>query len=411
MPVDAEIGQPGVLRLEVRIAVARIIQLVEGRRAEGAAAEGRDVEALVNLEAQVQGRGDAVERLGALVEGAAVLHRQVGAEAAEPEGGAQRGDRRGAGGVVARGLERAVLDVGSQRKRPEVGQTEGVGAVELEVGEVVVAVAPGALVEDVVIGSLGAQVEGIELGESLAQGTLHHEVLVGLTVVGRPAQGAGRAAVGGVEVGLELPLAAVEGAEDVVAGAELLEVVAGAARAGVAVREVALGQDPGGIGADGHALGSLDVKAHGGHPGAEGTGLQAHVAAERAVAEHRLGRAEGKAVLGVVHHDAAEGLEGQHAEVVLAALEIADADAVQIDIGVGGAQAAEIRALQAGESAVVADAESGNAKKRISGRPVGTQCDRVRPGHDDALVGHDGHGREGVRRFCHQQSRRNQKGR
>ena len=240
------------------------------------------------------------------------------------------------------------------------------------------------------------------------EGALQEEVLILLAVGGRPAQGAGRAAVGGVVVGLGVPVAAVEDAEDVGAGAELPEVVAAAAFAVRPVGEVALGEHTGGVGADAHTLGGLDVEAGGGHPGAEGTGLQAHLAAEDAVAEDRLRGAEGHAVLRIVHHGAAEGLHREHAEVVLAALEIADAHAVEVDVGVGGAEAAEADALQAGESAVVTDGKSGETKERLGGRPVGTQRKGVRPGHHDTLVGHDGDGLEGIRRFCHQQTRRNQ---
>ena len=202
-----------------------------------------------------------------------------------------------------------------------------------------------------------------------------------------------------------------ERAEDVISGAELPDVIARTAVGSVPVGEIALAEDAGGIGADGHALGSFHVKADGRHPGAEGTGLQADLPGKGAVAEDRLRGPEGYAVLCIVHHGAAQGLHRQHAEVVLSALEIADAYAVEVDVGVGGAEAAEADTFQAGESAVVADAESGNAEKRLGGRPVGPQRERVRPGHDDTLVGHDGDGLQGVRRFCHQQTRRKQKGR
>ena len=285
------------------------------------------------------------------------------------------------------------------------------GGVELQVGEGVVAVAPGALVEDVVPAALGAEIQRVAVREGLAQEPLHHEIPVFLPVLGGPAEGAGRATVGGVEVGFELPFAARQGTEDVVAGAQLPEVVAGTPVAALAVGEIALGEDPGGVGADRHPLGGLHVEAHGGHPGAERAGLQAHAPRERAVSEDRPGRLEGQAVLGVVHHGAAQGLEREHPEVVLAALEIAHPHAIQVDVGVGGAQAAQAHALQAGEPAVVAQPQAWEAQERIRDRGISVYRNGVRPGHDDTFVGHDGHGLQGVRRLCHQQTRRKQEGR
>ena len=245
----------------------------------------------------------------ALVERAVVLHCDVRLEAAEPEGGSQGCDGRGARGVVARGPERAALHVGGQRQPPPVRQPEGVRRVELQVGEFVVAVAPVALVEDIVPAALGAEVQRVAVGERLAQGPLHDGVLVGLAVRGRPAQRAGRAAVRGVDVGLDHPFAAVQGAEDVITGTDLPEVVAAAACIPIAVREVPAREDAGCVGADGHPLRGLDVEAQGGHPGAEGAGLQGGAAGEGAVPEDRTRGAEGQAVLGIIDDGAAQRLE------------------------------------------------------------------------------------------------------
>ena len=237
------------------------------------------------------------------------------------------------------------------------------GGIQLEFRLIVLAVAPGALVIELVMGGLGTQMQGVQGRELLAKGHLRPVVPVLLAVGGGPGEGAGRTALGAVVEEFRMDFTALQRAPEVYAALQLFEVIVPAG-CSVCQREGAIGKDAAGMGGKAPARGRRESQFPVGLPGPPGTGREFHGPSNALPVKDRLCRMEGQAVLGIVHYQEREILQVHHPQVCLAALDIANPNAIQVDGRMGAAQPAQAGRFQAGRTAVVPDV---NARSQQQG--------------------------------------------
>ena len=163
-----------------------------------------------------------------------------------------------------------------------------------------------------------------------------------------------------------MPVSTRKDAEQVQSAAQLLDIIVLPA-AFFLQGEVPLAVIPRQVGGQADPVAEAEIQPAVGLPGAEGTGAEPDAACDRTRAEDRPRREEGNAVLGIVDHRRTEILDAEHAQVILSGLDIADPDPVDVDGGMGAAQAAEADGFQTGAEAIVSDIQAGDLHQRAGG--------------------------------------------
>ena len=419
--VRAEVVLGGVFGFEVDVADVGVVEVVEGGHAEDVLVERPEVEAAEGGVGEERGRGEAAGAGLQFVRGGLGDARRLvpheGAERAglpaQPApfegggGGHEQGVAAGAGEVPEVGFEGVPLVVGGERHVPP-GQ-DGIlvcrREVRLLLPEAVVGEPEGGVrveVAHVVVGVLGVEHEVIAGQRLRLERALREGVAVPLALGVFPDvvhYRAGYAALGVVVVGLGVPFALGQVAEEPRLGPHGLYVAVLAHGGGVPGHR-AVGHDlavaelvtAGGVGVF-HVGGQADVVAylvlpqHRGvgqaeRAGAHG-GLQvvALAALEPGTARAQVDGAGGAvvargleylALLAVVQGDFLHVVHGELAEVYLPVLRVAQLDAVVEHAHVVGAHAADVHRLQPRHAAVVLDLHAAEVADGI-GHRVGAE--------------------------------------